>query len=145
MAGRKFRTSDSKSIQLLPQHLELEKMAYESLQKWELTPKWRFAWEDSKTVLGRCHYDQKVITLSRYYCLFLPDEENKDTILHEIAHALTREQLWEDIKKVPVNTNFKQMQNAYLGHGLIWELFCKKVGAKPAACYDGAIQIPKPR
>lgn len=43
---------------------------------------------DCSTV-GVCNYDRKVIVLSDIYCYRLPRKEVEDTILHEIAHALT--------------------------------------------------------
>lgn len=135
--------SSDKVVQLLPIHYYTETQANELLQKWGLAEKWKFAWNSEEKVLGRCHYRERTIALSRYYCLWLSEQENLDTILHEIAHALTYEQYFIDIKLVPPNTNFKQMIKDYCnGHGVIWEVFCKKVGAKPKACYDGMITVP---
>jgi len=141
MPRTKFKTSDSKSLILLPQHRQLENIAVDFLQKWGLS-KWKFAWDDSKTILGRCFYQYNTITLSKYYCLFLSEQENKDTILHEIAHALTWEQYKKDLTQVPSAYHAK-MGKDYLSHNLVWQLMCKKVGAKPQACYSGEIRIPK--
>lgn len=136
----KFRQFDSKGLLLLPQHKQIETIANDFLQQYRLT-NWKFAWLDSRKALGKCYYNENTIALSRYYCLFLPESENKDTILHEIAHALTWEQYKKDIHEVPSMLHAK-MAKAYLGHGLIWQLKCKEVGAKPQACYDGEIKIP---
>lgn len=50
---------------------------------------WRFAFDESKSHFGLCDYRRKVIFLSRIFCLTITDEHVKDTLLHEIAHALT--------------------------------------------------------
>ena len=128
-------------MSLLPQHRSLEEQVNIFLQKWNLNH-WKFEWEPSRKFLGRCYFAKRLITLSKYYCLFLPEEENKDTILHEIAHALTWEQYLIDQNTVHHNL-WSNMRKAYLGHNLVWELFCKQVGAKPQKCYNGEIQLPK--
>lgn len=137
----KFRQSDNKGLVLLPQHKQLEVIANDFLQKHSLTH-WKFNWLDSRKFLGKCFYAQNTIALSKYYCLFLPESDNTDTILHEIAHALTWEQYKKDLIQVHSSMHLK-MSKAYLGHGLVWQLMCKQVGAKPQACYDGEIRIPK--
>lgn len=52
-------------------------------------PGWRFAWSKKKTVFGCCRYGPKIIELSSHMTPHCSDEEVLDTILHEIAHALT--------------------------------------------------------
>lgn len=49
---------------------------------------WSFQLDDAPRRAGSCSYETKLITLSRLYCLHASDEEVRDTILHEIAHAL---------------------------------------------------------
>lgn len=49
---------------------------------------WRFAFNESTSCFGVCNYTKKVIFLSRPLTLVVKDEKVKDTILHEIAHAL---------------------------------------------------------
>ncbi len=51
-------------------------------------PSWSFQFDDASRRAGCCHYDAKVISLSRLYCLNAPDKQVRNTILHEIAHAL---------------------------------------------------------
>lgn len=50
---------------------------------------WRFAFDESKSHFGCCNYREKVIFLSRIFCLTIVDTKVKDTILHEISHVLT--------------------------------------------------------
>lgn len=49
---------------------------------------WSFQFNDASSQAGRCVFDIRVISLSRLYCLEASAEEVRDTLLHEIAHAL---------------------------------------------------------
>jgi len=51
---------------------------------------YRLEFNNRKTVLGSCNYNKKVISLSKPYIESNKDEVIKNTILHEIAHALTK-------------------------------------------------------
>lgn len=83
---------------------------------------WTFGFNDNKRRAGVCRYTPKSIELSRHYCENNPDEKIKDTILHEIAHALLP----------PGN-----------GHNRVWKAKCIEVGAKPERCYDDTVVMPK--
>lgn len=50
---------------------------------------WRFKLGRGKKRLGACNYRQKQVSVSRYLIELGTDEEVMDTIIHEIAHALT--------------------------------------------------------
>ncbi|QBZ73222.1 hypothetical protein SEA_THERESITA_33 [Microbacterium phage Theresita] len=50
---------------------------------------WTFAWDSGKRRAGACHYATKTISGSRYILPVASDEEIRETLLHEIAHALT--------------------------------------------------------
>jgi predicted SprT family Zn-dependent metalloprotease len=49
---------------------------------------WSFQFNDASRQAGRCDYGTRVISLSRLFCLKAPVDEVRETILHEIAHAL---------------------------------------------------------
>ena len=49
---------------------------------------WSFQFDSAQKRAGACKYDTKVISLSRMYCIEVGDEQVRDTLLHEIAHAL---------------------------------------------------------
>lgn len=126
----------------LPQHKVLQNKAAELLKEYQLDYRdWKFGWTNEKKALGRCFFNKKLITLSRYWVLFLREEEKIDVILHEIAHALTWEQYELDRLQVPIQ-DWRAMSKAYLAHNLVWQIICKKIGAKPQACYDGEIRLP---
>jgi len=50
---------------------------------------WAFKWRKSRNAAGTCRFRTKEIMLSLYLTPFCDDADVKDTILHEIAHALT--------------------------------------------------------
>lgn len=90
-----------------------------------------FEFDRGKRRLGATHFQYPVgfpeagilkkITLSVHYVDLLPEDEIRDVILHEIAHALSP---------------------ASEGHGLIWKRNAIRVGAKPQRC---AVPSAKPK
>ena len=86
---------------------------------------WHFEFEECKSSLGRCHYMEEKITLSKWYAELNKEKEIEDTILHEIAHALA----W-------INDKCR-------GHGKIWKRWAKKVGANPQACSKSNLAHPQ--
>lgn len=76
---------------------------------------WTFEFDRAKNRFGRCSYSRKLISLSKHLVALNDEDVVKDTILHEIAHALA-----------PRGA----------GHGPEWRAMCVKVGAKPVRCYD---------
>ena len=50
---------------------------------------WEFKWNKRKQAVGTCKYGPQIIEMSKPWCLLNSMEEVRDTILHEIAHALT--------------------------------------------------------
>ena len=49
---------------------------------------WSFQFDTAQKRAGSCAFNTKVISLSRLYCLKASDAQVRDTVLHEIAHAL---------------------------------------------------------
>lgn len=87
------------------------------------TQGWIFEYDQAKRRAGCCFHQQKRITLSYHYVLANPLEEVRDTILHEIAHALAGHKA---------------------GHGWEWVQVCRRIGAKPIRCYDSQkVVMPK--
>lgn len=50
---------------------------------------WSFRWDHAKTRFGQCNYTHRTIQLSKPLTATNTESEVLDTILHEIAHALT--------------------------------------------------------
>ena len=97
-----------------------ESFACEQLELWGLEG-WSFRWDHARCRLGSCRYDSREITLSMYFVGCNPHLEDliRDTVLHEIAHALA----W-------VHSQEK-------GHGKGWKAWCLRVGASPRASVKG--------
>jgi predicted SprT family Zn-dependent metalloprotease len=84
---------------------------------------WTFQLDRAKRRAGRCSPRRKVISMSSYYVIHNSDEELRDTMLHEIAHALA---------------------GCENGHNHIWKAKCIEIGAKPERCFDGTkVKMPK--
>lgn len=75
---------------------------------------WTFEFDYHKVRFGLCDYQRKVISMSRLLTYLNDESVVKDTILHEIAHALA----------------------PYAGHGPKWRSVCLAIGCKPRACYS---------
>lgn len=83
---------------------------------------WSFGFDNAKRRCGRCSYTKRLITLSRHYVELNNEREVRDTILHEIAHALT---------------------GAGVGHGPRWRAMARKIGATPNRCADNTVSMPE--
>ena len=85
---------------------------------------WLFQFDRAKRRAGCCKYSRSMITLSIYYVSRNGEEDVRDTILHEIAHALA---------------------GPGTGHGRIWKLKCLEIGARPVRCYSRDVDMPEGR
>lgn len=77
---------------------------------------WEFRWHNRKTAYGSCRYGTKEIFLSRPLTELCDPAEVENTIRHEIAHAIA---------------------GPTAGHGPIWRVHARRLGARPKACTDG--------
>ncbi len=75
---------------------------------------WSFRFDRARRRFGSCRVRARLITLSRPLTLLNSDAQVRDTILHEIAHALAPKD----------------------GHGARWKAACRKLGAKPVRCFN---------
>lgn len=83
---------------------------------------WTFKFDNAKRRFGVCKHRSKTISLSQYLVLLNDVNQVQDTILHEIAHALTPGQ----------------------GHNYTWKLKAKEIGCKPERCYSNKeVATPK--
>jgi hypothetical protein len=60
----------------------------EALIAAHLDESWSFGFDNAKRRAGQCDYTHKRITVSRYLAARHDDDENHQTLLHEVAHAL---------------------------------------------------------
>jgi predicted SprT family Zn-dependent metalloprotease len=89
---------------------------------------WRFEFNRARRRAGVCHYPNVArpgrIGLSVHFVDRNSEAEIRDTILHEIAHALA---------------------GPLAGHGPAWQAICLRIGARPERCYGEHIDMPKGR
>jgi len=76
-------------------------------------PEYSFKWLRSNICFGKCYYRRQVIALSQPLVAANEVSQVLDTILHEIAHALTPGHQHDDV----------------------WKEKCKELGCKPEACF----------
>ncbi len=81
---------------------------------------WSFAFNRHKTHLGLCRYDDRRIELSIHYVLANDEPSVRDTVLHEIAHALA---------------------GPAAGHGRLWKRWCERLGATPRSCGEATMPL----
>jgi predicted SprT family Zn-dependent metalloprotease len=84
---------------------------------------WTFQFDHARRRFGSCRYRSKVITLSRHLTFLNGEDQVRDTILHEIAHAFA----------------------PHDGHGAQWKQKCLEIGANPKRCYDDDEVVSPPR
>lgn len=87
---------------------------------------WTGGLDNARRRFGVCRLTKKQISISRHLCELNSEAEVRDTILHEIAHALA----WE-----------RHSENC--GHDKRWKAICIEIGARPVACFDDEVIQPK--
>lgn len=85
---------------------------------------WACAVGSAAREAGSCNYAQKRITISGPLAKLNDEAETRDTILHEIAHALV---------------------GPGHGHGKVWKAMAVKVGANPVRAYGKDLLTPPAR
>jgi predicted SprT family Zn-dependent metalloprotease len=110
--------------------MELKKasaLTHVLMHKHGLLGHWKFRWHNKKCSLGTCSYVKKTIYLAKWYTELNDQTEVKDTILHEIAHALC----------------YEKYGNKGTGHGRLWKSICREIGAIPRACSKANLHRPQ--
>lgn len=97
---------------------------------------WRFRWSNAKRAMGSASIrkspssrtgsatEVKTLALSRFLVKLNPASEVRDTILHEIAHALA---------------------GIEHGHDHVWKAACRKIGAEPKRLASEEVRFIQPR
>lgn len=83
---------------------------------------WTFRFHAKKRALATCYFKQKCIAYSKHF-LDEPYDQVRDTILHEIAHALV---------------------GPGHGHDITWQRMAIQVGANPSRTVETVSKKPRP-
>ncbi|MGB2453995.1 MAG: SprT-like domain-containing protein [Akkermansiaceae bacterium] len=86
---------------------------------------WIGKMDSAKKRFGLCNMGSREISLSGPLTILNTDDEVRDTILHEIAHALA----WE-------------LHKENCGHDERWKAICGHIGARPDRTYDEDVVQP---
>lgn len=97
-------STTTKDICFQAQELAIRLLAVHGLSDWS------FAFNRSKRQMGCCLYGPQTIELSHHFVERNTLDLIRDTLLHEIAHALV---------------------DPGHGHDAVWKAMCLRVGAKP--------------
>lgn len=81
-----------------------------------LDASWSFAFDNAKRRAGLCDYTRKRISVSRYLAARFDDDENHQTLLHEVAHAIA---------------------GPAAGHGTAWRRIARDLGYVGGATHRG--------
>jgi predicted SprT family Zn-dependent metalloprotease len=89
---------------------------------------WEFGFNANVRRAGVCFYPHRGepgrVELSAHFAARNTDADVRDTLLHEIAHALV---------------------GPGRGHDAVWKAKCRQIGAKPEACYGDEVAMPPGR
>lgn len=112
-----------------PRVLAARQLAIQLMLRYGLDS-WVFGFNRGRRRAGVCFYPGPRmpgrIELSVHFCERNSTDEVRDTILHEIAHALA------------------YAEYGHKGHGYPWKKVCLRIGARPERCYDSnAVDMPK--
>ncbi len=104
---------------------EIREMARRLLSQHGLS-EWEFGINSNRRRIGVCFSPSGSflgrIEISSHFAERNSDAEIRDTILHEIAHALVG----------PAH-----------GHDAVWRAKCAEIGARPERCYGDEVEMPK--
>lgn len=97
-----------------------KKLALELMEKHKLS-NWKFEFDTAKRRFGSCQHRAMKITLSKALTVLNSEAHMRDTILHEIAHALVPRQR----------------------HNEVWRKVALSIGCNGQACYGHEVIQPK--
>jgi predicted SprT family Zn-dependent metalloprotease len=80
---------------------------------------WQFLFDNAQTRAGRCNETTKTISLSKYLPAAVAGGDVRDTVLHEIAHALV---------------------GCHHGHDDVWRAKALAIGCSGARCHSHVLQ-----
>lgn len=111
---------------------EAEQLAIDLINQFGLD--FKFKWIRSNNYCGKCSYKKKEIQLSKSITELNNEEIVKDTILHEIAHALIGPNhghnfVWKE-KAIEIGCSGTRTASSFTIIPYIYDLVCPKCGTK---------------
>ena len=103
---------------------QAQELANDLMRLHRLTPDWSFTFDRSNVRFGKCNYRQKQISLSKFLVELNGEGDVRETILHEIAHALA-----------PRGA----------GHGPVWKSLALSIGCNGRRCFGQEVVRPAPK
>lgn len=94
-------------------HAEVINLATDMMKEHGLDG-WRIKLDHARRRAGQCDYNKKEISLSRHYVRYAEMDHIRDTILHEIAHALV---------------------GPHHGHDAVWRQQARAIGCTATRCH----------
>lgn len=89
-------------------------LGYQLMDTHQLTG-WRLVFDHARRRAGQCDYNSQTISLSRHYVRYAEADHIRDTLLHEIAHALVG----------PAH-----------GHDAVWRAKAREIGCTASRCHQ---------
>ena len=102
---------------------DAEDLAVALMAQWGLDG-WHFEFDHAVRRFGHCRFEARTITLSRHLVALNDVDLVRDTILHEIAHALA---------------------GPRHGHDAVWRRTAVRVGARPDRTFGDEVASPPAR
>lgn len=102
---------------------DAQKLAHALFEEHALTH-WKFRFDSARNRLGACHFDECAVSLSRHLVALNGVDTVRETLLHEIAHALV---------------------GPGHGHDATWQAMARKLGCSTQASADASVNLPEPR
>lgn len=122
---------------------EVKSLTESLMDKWGLISKgWEFEFISTSRILGRCSLKQKTIQVSKQHVQRDSDIEIRDTILHEISHALHFLSYVDAGRESDFHSqvwNGRKWVRRVKFHGPEWKRFAVMVGANPRATKRSSI------
>ncbi|NHI15592.1 SprT-like domain-containing protein [Microbacterium excoecariae] len=87
-----------------------------ALIRLHLDESWSFGFDNAKRRAGLCNFTTRRISVSRYLAARFSDDENHQTLLHEVAHALA---------------------GPAAGHGREWKKIAREIGYVGGTTHTG--------
>lgn len=84
---------------------------------------WTFKWDNAKRRAGCCFHSARVISLSRPLTKLRDTDDVRNTVLHEIAHAIAGHRA---------------------GHGPEWVTIARRIGCNGQRCYESTPETTVP-